>query len=79
MIYIINNQPHPQGVFMIKNYKLILIGVLVSCSLSNAMEKATISVTQAEIERRKSEANKRATIRHAKIKTNADGEKSLHI
>ena len=59
MIYIINNQPHSQGVFMIKNYKLILIGMLVSCSLSDAMEKATISVAQAEMKRRDAEALKR--------------------
>jgi len=60
MIYIINNQPHPQGVFMVKNYKLILIGVLVSCSLSNTMEKATIGVAQAEIEKRNAEAMTKA-------------------
>lgn len=44
---------------MVKNYKLVLIGVLVSCSLSNAIERPPITVVQAEIEIRNTETLKR--------------------
>ncbi len=51
VINIFNNLLFFLGVFMIKNYKLALIGLLVSCCLSHAMESdESMALSKPELE-----------------------------